>query len=197
MPRKPSYAVRQLHRWFSPWRSLSEPDLYALACETIDEHPSVAFSLNLSDKVIIHAQKHDDPAGYLKERINRSFRKAGLEKSPFVFTFEYTGSGRLHVHGMLILQDRSPEDVHSALKAAGGALASKGRQLSLKNVNNAGGFLSYSHKTLDQTQGLLQGRVSFISQSLRRLTKDFHAEQHRLYEGKRRLKRLVREKMKA
>lgn len=157
-----------------------------LACEVLDSRSALAFTVNFSELVEKRALKHDCPADYVKRRLNKSLRDAGLAGLPYLFVCDWNAKNRLHIHGMVLSEGRDQKAVMAALKAAGGRVPRlKDRQIHTRDLYSALGYLKYSSKSLENIASAIgDKKLVFTSQSLKRLAKEHHQIQRELLDRK-------------
>src|SRR5690606_19821010 len=117
----------------------------------------IAFTLKFSAKRRTTLSKHGDPVRLMSGYINREFRAAGLAV-PYAFTFEVSGSGALHLHGVVIPDSLDLDHLNAidrALARAGGKLKGKSitrnTQSYLALLYDGVGWFKYLQKDWNRT----------------------------------------------
>lgn len=160
-----------------PWRTLWQHEKLARSFEAAGRHNGQTFTLNLDparEKLLLSRR---DPADDLRRRISRELKSALGYLPAYGFTFEISPSGRLHVHGVLVLRSTSDADmklVREALARAGGRMTGKAapRQVAFAKIDDGFGWAAYCQKAFDTACNWLgTNKVSYVSNDLLRLAK--------------------------
>ncbi|NSZ06504.1 hypothetical protein G6M14_09045 [Agrobacterium tumefaciens] len=160
-----------------PWRTLWQHEKLARSFEAAGRQNGQTFTLNLDparEKLLLSRR---DPADDLRRRISRELKSALGYLPAYGFTFEISPSGRLHVHGVLILRSSSDADmklVREALARAGGRMTGKAapRQVAFAKIADGFGWAAYCQKAFDTACNWLgTNKVSYVSTDLLRLAK--------------------------
>ncbi|NSL24920.1 hypothetical protein [Agrobacterium tumefaciens] len=160
-----------------PWRTLWQHEKLARSFEAAGRQNGRTFTLNLDparEKLLLSRR---DPADDLRRRISRELKSALGYLPAYGFTFEVSPSGRLHVHGVLILKYSSDTDmklVREALARAGGRMMGKAapRQVAFAKIEDGFGWAAYCQKAFDTACNWLgTNKVSYVSTDLLRLAK--------------------------
>lgn len=160
-----------------PWRTLWQHEKLARSFEAAGRQNGQTFTLNLDparEKLLLSRR---DPADDLRRRISRELKSALGYLPAYGFTFEVSPSGRLHVHGVLILKSSSDADmklVREALARAGGRMMGKAapRQVAFAKIEDGFGWAAYCQKAFDTACNWLgTNKVSYVSTDLLRLAK--------------------------
>jgi hypothetical protein len=160
-----------------PWRQLWAHEKLALSFQVAEAAGAVAFTLNLSSRVQRTLISQTDPARLMSHYLNRECKRR-LGSSPrYSFIFEFSPSGRLHLHGVVV-PDRMDEEYLDALDQAlmlaggsvGGAQIIRTNQNYLDRLSDGLGWAAYTQKNFNDTARLLgTDKITFISNSLKRL----------------------------
>lgn len=162
------------------WRDLWRHEKLSVASEAAYACSGLAFSLNLSQKRQAMLSGRADPADDLRRYISREIRKSLGRILPFSFTFEVSPTGALHLHGVVVPRDHSPEHlqlIRGALAKAGGKITgrSAARQVCFKPLTDGYGWATYSQKAFDEACNALGTyKVTFISEELTKMARDIH-----------------------
>lgn len=160
-----------------PWRTLWQHEKLARSFEAAGRQNGQTFTLNLDparEKLLLSRR---DPADDLRRRISRELKSALGYLPAYGFTFEISPSGRLHVHGVLILKsssDAAMKLVREALARAGGRMTGKAapRQVAFAKIEDGFGWAAYCQKAFDTACNWLgTNKVSYVSTDLLRLAK--------------------------
>jgi len=163
-----------------PWRTLWQHEKLARSFEAAGRQNGQTFTLNLDparEKLLLSRR---DPADDLRRRISRELKSALGYLPAYGFTFEVSPSGRLHVHGVLILKSSSDADmklVREALARAGGRMMGKAapRQVAFAKIEDGFGWAAYCQKAFDTACNWLgTNKVSYVSTDLLRLSRSSH-----------------------
>lgn len=163
-----------------PWRTLWQHEKLARSFEAAGRHNGQTFTLNLDptrEKLMLSRR---DPADDLRRRISRELKSALGYLPAYGFTFEISPSGRLHVHGVLVLRSTSDADmklVREALARAGGRMTGKAapRQVAFAKIEDGFGWAAYCQKAFDTACNWLgTNKVSYVSTDLLRLSRSSH-----------------------
>ncbi|WP_412033157.1 hypothetical protein ACLIR7_07255 [Nitratireductor aquimarinus] len=164
------------------WDDLWKHEKLPVAFEVAGRRGGLVFTLNLSRKREQMLSCRIDPTDDLRRYISRELRAVLGSLPPFAFTFETAPNGRLHLHGVIVLSNRSAstlERVGSALCRAGGKQKARaaGRQCELKEITDGIGWASYVTKVIDKAMHQLgTHKVTYISNELTRQAKCFHSD---------------------
>jgi hypothetical protein len=141
------------------------------------ETDGIALSLNFSELIGARAREHDDPAGYLSDRVTAKLGRYGLTGLPFAFVLEFSKEGKFHAHGVIVPMDKPLPTIKRAFREAGGQDSEKGaaRQLMTKQLFGGQGFYRYARKSRKATIEVLEGRrFAIMNRSLNAAARDFH-----------------------
>ena len=170
--------VKNAHAYLGKrWRDLSMVEKCQRGFQYSAEAGGIALSLNFSDLIEERALKHDDPAGYLSDRLTTKLRKHGLVGLPFAFVLEFSKEGKFHAHGMIVPMGKPLPTIKNAFREAGGRDLKKGaaRQLMTKQLFGGQGFYRYAGKGSKTTTVVLEGRrFAIMNRSLNAAARDYH-----------------------
>jgi hypothetical protein len=144
----------------------------------------VAFSLNFSAKRLASLKKSKTPKRDLYLALNRAMKKHFGRLLPMAFFFEFTRSGRLHVHGVAILPDFLDETqklFRRVLKTSGGKIEGlgSGRQCDVRGLHDAAGWHGYCSKDAKRTRDTLgTDDIVYVSADLRAEAQADHNARH-------------------
>jgi len=182
----PSYSASHLKRLnanlndkrrMAAWKLAGELSRMYAAGAAIEEVGALAFTLNLAGCVKAYTEAHPDKAlAYLGDRIRKNLAAVFGHEVGHCFVLEVSPSGRLHVHGMLMIPEGEKARAVIALQKAGGTWAGKGAvyQADARRLFDARGWASYCAKTLSRTRRALGIKnVLSMSRTVRRLAEDF------------------------
>ena len=159
------------------WRDLSKVEKCQRGFQYAAETDGIALSLNFSDLIQARAREHEDPAGYLSDRVTTKLRKHGLAGLPFAFVLEFSMTGKLHAHGVIVPMGQQLQIIEKAFSEAGGRVAGKSaaRQLKTSELFGGQGFYRYARKARKNTTVVLEGRrFAIMNRSLNEAAQDFH-----------------------
>jgi len=112
------------------------------------------------------------------DTINRHCRKELGYLLPLVFTFEFSPTGRLHVHGFAVLPDWEQDTIRKfrlAMKKAGGKIEGlgSGRQIDAGPLYDWKGWQGYRLKDAPRTVATLgTDKISYCSRELTRAARE-------------------------
>lgn len=141
------------------------------------ETDGIALSLNFSDLIEARAREHEDPAGYLSDRVTAKLRKHGLAGLPFAFVLEFSKGGKFHAHGVIVPMGQPLPAIQEAFREAGGRHLVKGaaRQLKTTGLFGGQGFYRYARKARKTTTVVLDGRrFAIMNRPLNAAAQDLH-----------------------
>ncbi|HEV7251676.1 MAG TPA: hypothetical protein VGN97_01045 [Mesorhizobium sp.] len=162
-----------------PWRKLWRHEINAVAYEAAGNRNGLFVTLHLSKKIAAALLASNDPADLLRRRVQYQLKRTFGRVLPFAFQFEL--ANRLHVHGVMILDEDTPESrekLAMALRNAGGLI--KGRfgsgQCVFREITDGLGLGAYLAKAFDETCSTLgTHKITFINRDLLDLARKDHA----------------------
>lgn len=164
----------------TPWRTLTLDQMFRLACRSVASRNGVAFTLNIAPKVAARIVRATDPASYIAARINAEMRKIGHTANELAFRFEVSSSGKLHLHGVLLVDAAcDPAKITAALRRAGGKVSGAlvMTQAHAQPITDADGWADYACKPRDRrrAEALLPGKaLAYVSRAARAAAKTLH-----------------------
>jgi len=166
------------------WRDLRADERFAEAILCAGANGGLAFSLNMNAAQEERLLRHPDPFRCFQKRISDALSRQGVNGLPWAAHIEVDrDSGKLHLHGVFILDGFDKETVKRALREAAGLVRkqhSAPRQLRLKPIEDAPGWVGYVSEDAGFTRRFLGDKNLFgVSQALTRLTKERYDESHR------------------
>jgi len=160
-------------------KAIGEVGKFSVAVASVEAVGGHAFSLNLGSRREDMLLSHSDPRRRMSANLNKRLKEAGFPGLPYAFAFDVEpNSDRVHLHGVIDTRGLSSDDMkrlNHALRRAGseayGALGGE-RQVKLKDVNSAGGWVDYTLRAHRRTEKVLGvENVVFISTTMNRLSK--------------------------
>lgn len=160
-------------------KAIGEAGKYSVAVASVEAVGGHAFSLNLGSRREDMLLSHSDPRRRMSQNLNNRLKEAGFAGLPYAFAFDVEPkSDRVHLHGVIDTRGLSSDDLKRldhALRRAGseasGALGGE-RQVMLKDVNSAGGWVDYTLRAQRRAQEVLGvENAVFISTPMNRLSK--------------------------
>jgi hypothetical protein len=82
------------------WKFASEAEKARYCAHAALGRSGVAFSLNLSREKAQRLRESADPCRSITDTLNRKLKDVGLSGLPYLFKFEESPSGKLHLHGV-------------------------------------------------------------------------------------------------
>lgn len=160
------------------WSRSTEQQKFEQGIRSAQSRKGVAITCNLSparERALLNSKS---PVETLSAMISRWLKRLLGFVPPYAFQFEFNHLGRLHIHGVVLL-DRADEaelgKLKEALAAGCGKIDGKpgSRQLKLAELYNADGWTGYFSKTVTGTvKRLGVERVTFMSDGLRRFARE-------------------------
>lgn len=160
-----------------PWRTLWQHEKLARSFEAAGHQNGQTFTLNLDPAREQLLLSRADPADDLRRRISRELKSALGYLPAYGFTFEISPTGKLHVHGVIVLKSTSDADmklVRDALARAGGKMTGRSapRQVAFAKIEDGFGWAAYCQKAFDTAcHWLGTNKVSYVSTDLLRMAK--------------------------
>ena len=157
------------------WRRLSSDERQARENDFILRSEGIAWSLNLDEKTerLIRSEKR--PANCLANKIQRLAKRMSGAKIPIMLVLEETEEGRLHAHGVAILENWTRETVSvfmDLLRRAGGRIDGA-RQVALRKLFSAAGWRDYITKVMPRTIASLGSHcVTYTSREITSLERE-------------------------
>lgn len=185
------------------WDRLSSEEKFREKFRHAELCEATAFSLNLNKRREAKLLQSDDPANALAKEINRYCRKELGYLLPLVFTFEFSPSGRLHVHGFAVLPDWEPDTIRNfrlALKKAGGKIEGlgSGRQIHAGPLYDWKGWQGYRLKDAARTIATLgTDKISYCSRELTRAAREAYEAELTRQKAARRARRQRKPSLRA
>jgi hypothetical protein len=162
----------------STWSRSTAADKFDQAIRSSQTRNGVAITVNLSPAREKALRASADPVKLLATYLNRALGGTAAHEPCYAFQFELSPTGRLHIHGVVCLEQGTPAELE-ALKAALAIACGKikgragSRQVTIKELYSAEGWISYFSKTTERTVELLgTSKVQFVSRELHRLAED-------------------------
>lgn len=110
------------------WRSTSDETRLEWFHHAISSAGAVhSFSLNLNDETEHRFKREPDAAGWMADRIAKSFKATFGRQVQFWFAVEVSDGGRVHLHGELSVSASDAKRARAALRKAGGEWSSNRR----------------------------------------------------------------------
>ncbi|WP_416796299.1 hypothetical protein [Ciceribacter azotifigens] len=157
------------------WRRLSAEERQARENDFILRSEAVAWSLNLDKETERLIRKVERPANCLANKIQRLAKATTGAKLPIMLVLEETEEGRLHAHGVVILENWARDTVRSfidLLKRAGGQIGGA-RQVALRRLFSAKGWRNYITKVMPRTiANLGSNSVTYTSREITCLARE-------------------------
>ncbi|WP_417414176.1 hypothetical protein [Hoeflea sp.] len=161
------------------WRRSTMDDKFAAAASAAEKSPfAKAFTLNLSPRCEQTLRDHQNPTRLLSLYLRREMQQFVGQVLPYSFCLEVSPEGRLHVHGVIVLDSDDKEHVKvvkRALARAGGPLPGRAgsRQVCFRVLKPALGWTDYILKGVKRTRKVLETeKTIFISRELLLITRD-------------------------
>ncbi|MBC7139201.1 MAG: hypothetical protein H5U17_10760 [Defluviimonas sp.] len=166
------------------WRDLRADERFAEAILCAEANGGMTFNLNLNAAQEERLLHHPDPFRCFQKRLSGALTRHGVNGLPWAAHLEVDrDSGKLHLHGVFILDGLDKETVKRALREAAGLVRkqhSAPRQLRLKDIEDAPGWVGYLGKHVGFTRRFLGDKnLSGVSQHLTRLARARYEEIHR------------------
>lgn len=163
-------------RLLPAWRYTGDIIRMKTMTRAVEELGIQAFSLNLSSDVEAAALKTPLKAKiYMHDRIKKAFKRYFGIDVDFAFVLEFTPAGRLHIHGIIVVDQEHKKLATQALMEAGGKwdAAHPEFQADVRKLWCGDGWANYVDKTSSRTRKILglKDTTSILSatQNLRRV----------------------------
>lgn len=179
-----------------PWRDLDRAEKVCMAMASMERQGGYTISLNFGISRQLSCQKLRDPRRIFEKELNRQLNLVGLVGMNLVMTLEVTPHGsrtqsRVHAHGA-VETARMSEDQISAFqtalkKAASIAVGAIGgdRQLVMKPMNSAGGWMDYCVEDQAKTKRALGiSNLWVMTRPAQQAARAFHDEMGRFGSAK-------------
>jgi hypothetical protein len=185
---QPKPRGRHAHRFSfptKPFRKLSDDERTDAINGYIALSPALAFTLHFDTKRHDALKVSTDPVKMLADEINRLARKVLGDTIPFMFVLEVSPAGRLHAHGVIMIDPTDKQRLamfRQVMKQAAGVILGGAADFQLATRKVAGTFWTgvYCIKDMEHTRHVL--RLDKITYTSRKLTADTRAYHDRLYE---------------
>lgn len=188
-PRRPSRQYKPI-QGKSAWQRSTLDEKFAASVGAAQARPfAKAFTLNFSPRCEQTLRDHRDPTRLLSSYLGREMRQFLGRVLPHSFCLEVSPDGRLHLHGVIVLDGKENEHLklvkRSLARAGGNVLGRKGsRQVSLSEINDASGWAEYALKKIKSTRKILATeKAIFLSKGLRVITRDIACQTHDEFSG--------------
>ena len=160
------------------WRDLTKAERFTEVVREAERAGGYALSLNLSIGREGGTLSSDNPMRNLSKRISEALASDGLSGLPIALHLEASREGRVHLHGVIIpADDDDLKLIAKTLRRGAGFVQGPAgrRQALLRPITEADGWRSYMAKDCRATRAALgDDRLTYVSQSLTRRTRDAH-----------------------
>ena len=157
------------------WRRLSSEERQARENDFILRSEGIAWSLNFDEQTEGLIRKDKRPANCLANKIQRLAKTMTGAKVPIVLVLEETEEGRLHAHGVAILENWNKDTLTAfmdLLRRAGGRIGGA-RQVALRKLFSATGWRDYITKVMPRTIANLGSHcVTYTSREITSLARE-------------------------
>lgn len=177
------------------WRRLSSDERQARENDFILRSEGIAWSLNLDEKTERLIRSDKRPANCLANKIQRLAKTITGAKVPIMLVLEETEEGRLHAHGVAILEKWTRETVSvfmDLLRRAGGRIGGA-RQVALRRLFSATGWRDYITKVMPRTIASLGSHcVAYTSREITSLAREDYTREFERQKAVRRRRAVAR-----
>ena len=162
-------------RLMAAWRHIGDINKMKAMSRAVEEIGAMAFTLNLSENIVAKASVNPRKAKtFLSDRLTKTLARHFSFPVDFAFVLEFTPGGRLHLHGIIVIDRSRKKLAKQALMEAGGNwnAAHPEFQADARKLWSGDGWANYCDKSSTRTKKALglDGNASVLSatQNLRR-----------------------------